>query len=545
MPGLHLVRGCSLTSLLLLMASTAAMAEQQAAGAAAPPVPPPVTPTVDPNLFGKEVSLPKMTLSAALDYALKNQPAVKAALARVSARQADVGIPRGRWLPSVGLTAQVLVGTANNTTASYLGAPFVPTPRVGGTTSVDSAGATWSPEPSTFAGLGLTQEIFDFGRITAEVAAADSLLTAEQRSAEAQTLDIRLGVEEAYFAVYSAKAVVVATDEGYDRARLNFELAKAGVASGLRPPIDQTRIQAELARFDILRIRNRGTVRIAQTLFAAAVGSPDPVLDIADQAPTPSELPALEAAVQHALQKEPQLQAALARIKAQEDQTRAAYAQLRPELLFAGTLNSRAGGSQPSGSAPIPSGGGWLPSVPNWQLALVLTWPIFDGTLWARGHSSEQLEVVRREEAALVRQQVVAQVDNAYVSVVVAREALPRIQAAVDAARANYAQAEARFRGRSRHSHRAGRCRLPVGRRANRFRRRRVRLGQGTCGVRPSHRGVTVSAADNGSETAAVGETRSAVTHTGRAPGNRAAPALSLRGDGGRPGAGRPVAVAG
>ena len=329
MPGLHLVRGCSLTSLLLLMASTAAVAEQQAAGAAAPPVPPPATQTVDPSLFGgKEVSLPKMTLSAALDYALKNQPAVKAALARVSARQADVGIPRGRWLPSVGLTAQVLVGTANNTTASYLGAPFVPTPRVGGTTAVDSAGATWSPEPSTFVGLGVTQEIFDFGRITAEIAAADSLLTAEQRSAEAQTLDIRLGVEEAYFAVYSAKAVVVATDEGYDRARLNFELAKAGVASGLRPPIDQTRIQAELARFDILRIRNRGTVRIAQTLFAAAVGSPDPVLDIADQAPTPSELPALEAAVQHALQKEPQLQAALARIQAQEDQTRAAYAQL-------------------------------------------------------------------------------------------------------------------------------------------------------------------------------------------------------------------------
>jgi outer membrane protein len=446
MPGTYLVRGCLLTSLLPLMASTGARAGQPATGPGAAPVPGVLAPLADPALFGKEAVLPKMTLSAAVEYALKNQPAVKAAMARVSARQADVGIPKGRWLPSVGLTAQVLVGTVNNTTASYLGEPFVPTPRVGGTTSVDSGGASWSPKPSTFAGLGVTQEIFDFGRITAEVAAADSLLTAEQRSAEAQTLDIRLGVEEAYFAVYSAKSVGVATDEGYERARLNFELAKAGVASGLRPPIDQTRIQAELARFDITRIRNRGTIRIAQTLFAAAVGSPDPVLDIADQAPTPADMPALDAAVQHALQKEPQLQAALARIKAQEDQTRAAYAQLRPDLFFAGTLNARAGGAQPSGSAPIPTGGGWLPSVPNWQMALVITWPIFDGTYWARGHASEQMEVVRREEAALVRQQVVAQVDNAYVSVVVAREALPRIQAAVDAARANYAQAEARFR---------------------------------------------------------------------------------------------------
>ena len=60
-----------------------------------------------------------------MQRALKNQPAVRAALARVAARQADVGIPRGQWLPSVGVTAQLLVGTANNTTASYLGAPLV------------------------------------------------------------------------------------------------------------------------------------------------------------------------------------------------------------------------------------------------------------------------------------------------------------------------------------------------------------------------------------------------------------------------------------
>jgi outer membrane protein len=452
MPSLYLPRSASFRRLLLLGAWTVAFAAPaaQQLGATSPAVAPlpPGAPDAGEaaSPFGTE-PVPKMTLRAAQEYALKNQPAVKAALARVSARQADVAIPRGRWLPSVGLTAQVLVGTANNTTASYLNEPFVPTPRVGGTTSVDSAGASWSPKPSTFAGLGVTQEIFDFGRITAEVSAADSLLTAEQRSAEAQTLDIRFGVEEAYFAVYSAKAVVVATEEAYERARLNYELARAGVVSGLRPPIDQTRIQAELARFDITRIHNRGAVRIAQTLFAAAVGSPEAVLDIADQAPAPSDMPPLDAAVQRAIEKEPALQAALARIQAQEDQTRAAFAQFRPDLFFAGTLNARAGGAQPSGSAPIPSGGGWLPGVPNWQLALVISWPLFDGTLWARGRASEQMETVRREEAAVVRQQVVAGVNNAYVTVVVAREALPRIQTAVNAAQANYAQAEARFRG--------------------------------------------------------------------------------------------------
>jgi outer membrane protein len=338
------------------------------------------------------------------------------------------------------------VGTANNTAASYLNEPFVPTPRIGGTPSVTGSEASWKPEPSTFAGLGLTQEVFDFGRITAEVAAADSLVGTERRTAEAQTLDVRLGVEEAYFAVYSAEAVLAAAEEGYQRARVHYELAQVGVASGLRSPIEKTRAAAELARLDISRLRSRGSVRVAQTLLAAAVGSPEPALDIADQPPSPRDMPPLDAAVKQALRKEPLLQAALSRIQAQEDQTRAAFAQFRPDLLLVGTLNARAGGSTPSGGADIPQGHGWIPNVPNWQVGIVLSWPLFDGSLWARGTASRQLEQVRREEAALVQQQLVAQVDGAYVAVVLSREALPGLQASVDAARANYAQADARFR---------------------------------------------------------------------------------------------------
>jgi outer membrane protein len=412
----------------------------------------PPTPAVDktqpaePQLGAEFLAPPKMTLTAALDYALKNQPAVKAALARVSAREADVGIPRGQWLPAVGLTAQVIVGSTNNTTASYFAVAPVQTPRIGGTGVTDGSGASWSPEPSTFAGLGLTQEVFDFGRITAEVAAADSLVGVERRTADAQSLDIRLGVEEAYFAVYSARAVLVAAEDGYERTRVHFELAKVGVSAGLRSPIEQTRAAAELARLDIGRIRARGSLRVAQTLLAAAVGSPEPALDIADQPPGPAEMPSLDVAVKRALQKEPLLQAALRRIQAQEDETRAAFAQLRPDLFLAGTLDARAGGATPSNGASVPQGNGWIPNVPNWQVGIILSWPLFEGTLWARGKSSEQLEVVRREEAALIQQQLLARVDGAYVSVLVAREALPRLKASVDAATANYAQADARFR---------------------------------------------------------------------------------------------------
>jgi outer membrane protein TolC len=53
---------------------------------------------------------------------------------------------------------------------------------------------------------------------------------------------------------------------------------------------------------------------------------------------------------------------------------------------------------------------------------------------------------VRRQEIAVVRTQQIGAIRQAYVAVDVARTALPGLQRAVEAARANYAQADARFK---------------------------------------------------------------------------------------------------
>src|SRR5579863_7210172 len=48
-----------------------------------------------------------LTMTEALAYAHEHQPAIRAALARVSARAAQAKIPSGQWLPTVGITAQL------------------------------------------------------------------------------------------------------------------------------------------------------------------------------------------------------------------------------------------------------------------------------------------------------------------------------------------------------------------------------------------------------------------------------------------------------
>lgn len=230
------------------------------AGRAEAPVVPP-SPVSAPTPLLTDLGLPparKVTLAEALAYAREHQPAVLAALAQIRTERANAQVPRAQYLPLVGVTAQFVEGTVNNTTPSYLTDPFVDLPRIGGTPARTQSDAGWRPYASTLAAAGLSQEIFDFGRIAAQAAAADARVTVATHAADTQRLDIELNVEEAFFAVHAAQGILQAAEGAYQRSLVHRDFAGAGVKSGLRSPIDLTRAEADLTRFDTARIRARG-----------------------------------------------------------------------------------------------------------------------------------------------------------------------------------------------------------------------------------------------------------------------------------------------
>jgi outer membrane protein TolC len=384
-----------------------------------------------------------MGLREAVDYARKHQPALLASVARIAARRADSRIPRALWYPTAGVTAQIFAATANNTTGTYASPDQFDLPRIGGTRVVSNG--DWVPRASTLVAVGARQEVFEFGRIAAQSAAFDTLVDVARQQAKAVELDVTFNVEEAYFAVFSAKAILNASEEAYERSKVHRDLAKAGVQSGLRSPIELTRAEADLTRFDIGRIKAKGGVEAAEVVLAAAVGVPDAALDIAEAPPAPGELHSLDSAIREGARRDPEVLAAVAELRAAEAETRAVGAELRPDLSATATLSGRAGGATPSGNGVAADGAGWLPEVPNWDVGLVLNVPLFDGAISARADAARARERVRAQELSASTQRVVAAIRRAYVATDVAREALPRLSSAVDAARANYAQAEARF----------------------------------------------------------------------------------------------------
>jgi outer membrane protein len=389
-------------------------------------------------------TVPSMTLDQAVAYARAHQPQIRSALARVSAQRAAADVPRAQWLPTIGVTAQLFGMTANNTTGTYVGTGTFDLPRIGGTKSV--AVGSWEPRAATIVGGGANQEVFDFGRIAAEAAAADARVAVEEERVRAATLDTVFNVQEAYFAVFAAKAIVKASDDAYDRAKSHRDYAKANVSAGLRPPIELTRAEADLARFDTGRMRARGGLLTAQAVLAAAIGSDAPAIDAAGAPSAPADLPAVDEAIRLASARDPRLLEALARVRAEEARTKALAAAGRPDLSLTATISGRAGGAQPSGTGVPADGDGFVPNVPNWDAGIVFSWPLFDATVDARVSASKAEQEARRADLDLVRHDQAAAVRQSYVAVQIARDELPALARGVEAAHANYEQADARFK---------------------------------------------------------------------------------------------------
>jgi outer membrane protein len=384
-----------------------------------------------------------MTLDEALAYAREHQPSLRSALARVTAAAAEARVPRAQWLPSGALALEAFEGTTNNSTASYLGVRGVDLPRIGGTRVSSSPG--WSPDTSTLAAVGVQQEVFDFGRIAAQAAVADAATDVERHRASAERLRVELLVKDAFYGVLGARAILRAAEDAHQRASVHRDLAAASVKSGLHAPIELTRAEADLARFDVGRIRADGGLRGAQVLFAAAVGVDDRALDAAGEAPEPSEPPGFEQGLAAARARSPDVEEARARIRAADAATRAVGFERAPDLALTAAFSGRNGTAAPS-SGSLADQYGPLPIVPNWDVGLVLRWPFLDPLVGPRRSAAAARGDVARQGLADVEKGQTAAVEQAYLALQVSRAALLGLDRARSAALANYAQAEARFK---------------------------------------------------------------------------------------------------
>jgi outer membrane protein TolC len=399
------------------------------------------------------VNLPSMTLDEALSFARKNNPRMTAQAARVAASAERAREPEAAWGTRFGATAQVVGSTNNNSATNWLSSKgAVEFPRIAGTGFLQERGEIdWKPYLNTAVGVTGEKRLFDFGRTAAETAAADALTDVERARSEDVSLVVDLLVRETYQAVLSARAVVEVAREAAARATVHRDDARARVTQGMRSRIEQERAEADLARFEVSLVRASGGLYAAQAAFAAAVGVKAPLLDAgASRTQTEqtheAEEPSIETALREAAKRDPATRAALLQARAASARVHAAEVQTRPEIWVIGTVNTAAGGAPretPRNDQTWSYGA--VPWIPDYFLGAVLGWRFHDPVLDARTETARSEEAAFAAEIAVVEQERVAIVEQAWIGLDVARKALPALERAVAAARSNYQQAETRF----------------------------------------------------------------------------------------------------
>lgn len=372
----------------------------------------------------------------------EKHPKLHVVQARLAAALRQVDAVRADWLPQVGAMAELVGSTTNNSIATPVSTSTVDLPRIGAT----GVGThDMGPHPSTLVAMGVRQQLFDFGRVQAETAAARLLVEVERHRADDAALELQSAVALSYHAVIAARGVLDASRAAQARALLHRDRARFAVKTGMRPPIEVVRAEADVARFELGVLRASAGLATARTVFAAVCSVPDQQLDAAAEELLLPPLEPLERMYARARGHDPAVLAAQSVAAAQKARASASRARLRPRLYATASVSGRAGGATPT-NGEVPRGDGWAPVVPNWNAGVVLTWPLVDVGSQRRAEG----EALTGESLAWSAQDLArgrrAAVVIAYEEARVATEALDAVERAATAAALNYRYAEERFR---------------------------------------------------------------------------------------------------
>lgn len=331
-----------------------------------------------------------ITISQAVESALKNYPAVSVSQEQVNAAAAGVDLARTAYLPRVDSLAQVNRATRNNVLGLLLPQSVIP-PISGPVLGSNNLGSVWG---SAIGGL-VTWEPFDFGLRRAGVSAATASKTRSEATLKRTQFDVAAAAADAYLTLAAGQETVRAAQAGVDRAEVLVRIIRALADAQLRPGADASRAEAELAAARTQLSRAQQTTEVARAVLAGFVGADPGQISLA--APKLPQLPPAQAASPLNAAANPiaiEQDAAVAQARAHLDVLDKSY---HPRFFAQGSAYSRGTGAQIDGNR---LGGvhGLAPNVQNYALGFSVTFPILDLPS-IRAKQAGQSATVRAETA--------------------------------------------------------------------------------------------------------------------------------------------------
>ena len=385
-----------------------------------------------------EVKAKEFTLEEAVEFALKNYPAVRAALERVRSAQAGVGVARTSYLPRTDILWQTNRATDNNITGLLI-PNSVTAPITGSVTLSPSNQSAWG----SAGGLLFSWEPLDFGYRGAKVDAAHAAQNRAAAEASLTRLDVTVATVNAYLALLAAEQTVRAAQADVQRRETFTKSVHVLVDNQLRAGADASRADAELARARVNLARAQQQAATSRAALANILGIADQSVEVHEGvllgAP-PSAAPAPSSVAANPFAEEQK-----ARVQESESLVHALDRSYYPKLYLQSAVMGRGSGVDPNGKF-LGGSEGLGPDRANWAAGVTVTFPVFDifsiKSKKAVEAANERAEQARYDQAL---QDLTGQLRKAQASLDGARHVAENTPVELDAARATETQERARY----------------------------------------------------------------------------------------------------
>lgn len=232
--------------------------------------------------------------------------------------------------------------------------------------------------PNTYkARAEFTAPIYSFGRISSNVAAAESDLHVAAADRQTVEADVRLDTMRAYWRLATLREASKVLAESLTRADASVSDVRSRVDTGFLPPNDLLSAQAQRARQQVQLVQARNDESVAELDLARLIGVP-PGTPIQIASPFDQTLPGaaaaagmpIDALVSKALAQRSERSSLNARGEGLKQAAKAAMANLNPYAIGAGFIEP----SRPNVRF-LPVEDTWRTS---WAVDVKLVWPLFD-----------------------------------------------------------------------------------------------------------------------------------------------------------------------
>ena len=364
-----------------------------------------------------------LTLQRCVEIALARHPTIVAAQNNVNASESRVFEAKSNYYP------QIAANAGYSRIKPITGAQRIVSTGVDGT----SAGNLTNAFDQFTAGLTLFQNIYDFGKTSAQVDIQKFLLNSSKSDLETTVDQVLLGVKQAYYGLLQAirnKGVAVDTVKQF---QLHLDQAKGFYEVGTHPKYDVTKAEVDLSNAKLALIKVENNIKIAKVTLNNAMGVPDaPDYIIEDILAFQKYEITFAQAIETAYKNRPDLLSAVARRMSLERSVDLARTGYYPVL----TGNASYERQDTT----------FFPSAEGWSAGISLTFPIFSGFLTKNQvqEAKANLSAAKANEEAL-KQAILLDVQQAYLNLNVAEDSISNTKLTVQQATENFEIANGRY----------------------------------------------------------------------------------------------------